>query len=248
MRRASVVSLTDHDTIDGVGLFLAACRKEFIRAVSGVELSAAYDTVLHILGYRFDVANAALADALEKNRKARDERNVLICKKLQDRGLDISPAEAAAVAGSDVVGRPHIARILWNKGYVPSIRAAFDKYLGRGAEAYVPRLLLPPEECIRLIRDAGGLPVVAHPLQTVSDLDELPKLLKRLKEAGLWGLECWAPGADSRQIYRCLEIANDIGLYPTAGSDFHGEGHSSSGVGVAVGEDILPWARFCGGL
>lgn len=246
--RVSVASLTDHDSVDGVSLFLAACRKEGIRAVSGVELSAAYDGVLHILGYRFDIADEALTKALEKNKKMRDERNVLICKKLQDLGLNVSLEEAAAVAGSDVVGRPHIARVLWNKGYVPNVRTAFDRYLARGAEAYVPRDLLPPEECLRLVRGAGGLPVMAHPLQTTPDLDDLPALLKRLKDAGLWGLECWFPGAGVKQVYRCLEIADAFGLYPTAGSDFHGIGHSSSDVGVTVGEDLLPWARFCGGL
>jgi predicted metal-dependent phosphoesterase TrpH len=244
----SVASLTDHDTIEGVVPFLAACRRKSIRAVSGVELSAAYDGVLHILGYRFDVAGEPLKRALEKNRKARHERNVAICQKLREAGFDVTLEEVRTLAGSDVVGRPHMARLLVNKGYLPNVRIAFDRYLKRGAAAYVPRPLPAPDDCIRFIREGGGLPVVAHPLQTTPDLDDLPPLLKKLKDAGLWGLECWATGSSPAEVFRCLAIAERLGLQPTAGSDFHGGGHASAGVGVIVGEDLLPWARFCGGL
>ena len=99
-----------------------------------------------------------------------------------------------------------------------------------------------------LIREAGGLPVLAHPRQTTPDLDDLPPILKRLKDAGLWGLECWSQGNLRTDVYRLLGIASDAGLFPTAGSDFHGSGHASASVGVAVREDILPWGRLCGGL
>jgi predicted metal-dependent phosphoesterase TrpH len=246
--KVSVAALTDHDTVDGTGAFLAQCRQAEIRGVAGVELSAAYERTLHILGYRFDTGNEALLSALAKNRKARDERNALICEKLRKLGLGITLEEARACAGSDVVGRPHIARVLWNKGYVPDIRAAFERYLKRGASAYVPRVLLSPEESIRRIREAGGLPVLAHPLQTAPDLDGLPAVLRPLKEAGLWGLECWFAGAGVRDVYRCLSIAGEFGLCPTAGSDFHGGGHHGAKVGVAVNDGLLPWARLCGGL
>jgi predicted metal-dependent phosphoesterase TrpH len=172
----------------------------------------------------------------------------LICEKLRGLGFDITLEEVQRRAGSDVVGRPHMARLLWDKGYVPNVKAAFERYLGRGAAAYVRRPLLSPEECLQVIRQAGGLPVLAHPLQTVPDLDDLPPLLSRLRDAGLWGMECWFSGNSPRGIYRCLELAAAFGLHPTAGSDFHGEGHASSQVGVSVVEDLLPWAHLCGGL
>ncbi len=246
--KVSIASLTDHDTLDGVKAFSVACRKSSIKSVTGVELSAAYDKVLHILGYRVDVEDKILRDMLEKNKQGRNQRNILICKKLQEYGFDITLEEARAIAGSDVVGRPHIARVLWGKGYVPNIKAGFDRYLGRGAIAYVPRSLLSAEECIRLIRGAGGLPVLAHPLQTTPDLDDLPGLLSGLKDAGLWGLECWSPCNSSREVYRCLASAEEFELHPTAGSDFHGGVHFRKAVGVVVREDLLPWAHFCGGL
>jgi predicted metal-dependent phosphoesterase TrpH len=246
--KVSVAALTDHDTVDGTDAFLAQCRRASIRGIAGVELSAEYERTLHILGYRLDTGNAALRDALEKNKKARGERNVLICEKLRELGFDITLEEVRACAGSDVVGRPHMARVLWNKGYVSSVGAAFEKYLKRGAPAYVPRVLLSPGESIRRIREAGGLPVMAHPLQTTPDLDDLPAVLRPLKEAGLWGLECWFAGSGVRDVYRCLSIAGELGLCPTAGSDFHGGGHSSKRVGVTVNDGLLPWARLCGGL
>ncbi|MDR1621722.1 MAG: PHP domain-containing protein, partial [Synergistaceae bacterium] len=116
-KRVSAASLTDHDTIDGVKSFLTRCRRASIKGVAGVELSAAHDGVLHILGYRFDVENEALRSALEQNRKARNLRNVRICEKLRELGFDITLEEAELCAGTEVVGRPHIARVLWNKGY-----------------------------------------------------------------------------------------------------------------------------------
>jgi predicted metal-dependent phosphoesterase TrpH len=245
--RVTVASLTDHDSTDGVGECLALCRKASIKCVAGVEISADYTRTLHILGYRFDMANSALQSVLEKNRNARDARNALIFEKLRGLGFKVSLEEAAAFADG-VVGRPHIARVLWSKGYVPNLKAAFDKYLKRGGIAYVPRQLLPPEECVSLIRRAGGLPVLAHPRQTAPDLDCLPPVLKRLKDVGLWGLECWSQGNNAADIYRLLGFAADAGLFPTAGSDFHGGSHPSASVGVVVREDLLPWIRLCGGL
>jgi len=246
-RKVVVASLTDHDSTDGVDEFLALCRKASIKSVPGVELSASYAGVLHILGYRFDSAAPALRSALEKNRNEREARNVLIFEKLQELGFDVSVKEVAAYADG-VIGRPHIARLLWNKGYVPNPKAAFDKYLKRGAVAYVPRQLLQPEECVRLIREAGGLPVLAHPRQTAQDLYSLPPVLRRLKDCGLWGLECWSQGNSPVDIYNLLGLAAEFSLFPTAGSDFHGESRMAATVGIIVGEDILPWGRLCGGL
>jgi len=247
MRKVVLASLTDHDTTDGIDEFLGLCRKANIKSVAGVELSASHTSVLHILGYRFDETNLALQSALEKNRSARQVRNDLIFEKLRELCFDVSLKEAEAYADG-VVGRPHIAKVLWSKGYVPNLKTAFDKYLKRGGLAYVPRRLLPPEECVSLIREAGGLPVLAHPRQTTPDLDDLPSILRQLKDAGLWGLECWSQGNSGADVYRLLGIAEHAELFPTAGSDFHGGGHATAAVGVVVKEDILPWGRLCGGL
>lgn len=246
--RVSVAALTDHDSIAGTRIFADAAREAGIATTPGVELSSDYEGVLHVLGYRLDTGSGALKLTLEKNRASRHERNLSICRRLRELGLEITFEEAAALAGSDVVGRPHIARVLVHKKYVPNVRAAFDLYLGRGKRAYVHRELPSPEECVGIVRQARGLPVMAHPLQTTPDLDDLPPILQALKDAGLWGLECWTPGNGTAETAQCLEYAARYGLYPTAGSDFHGKEHASSSVGIRVSEDLLPWARFCGGL
>ncbi|MDR1740511.1 MAG: PHP domain-containing protein [Synergistaceae bacterium] len=248
-RGVSVASLTDHDTAAGVDAFLSACRGASIRGVVGVEVAASNRSVLHILGYRFDMKNAPLADALKSCREERVMRNLLICERLRSMGFSVTTEEAAERAGSEVVGRPHIAMIMWEKGYVPNVKAAFDLYLKKGAPAYFPRRLPTAEEWIGLIRGAGGLPVMAHPIQTTPNLEaDLPDVLTRLKDAGLWGLECWFARASATDVLCCLSLAERFGLYPTAGSDFHGGAHHVSSPGVAVSDGLLPWAALCGGL
>ncbi len=247
--KVSVASLTDHDTVEGVGPFLAGCRRFRIRGVSGLELSsAAPEGELHILGYRFDVDSPSLGEVLERYRVARQERNREIFERLRSLGISISMGDVEAHARG-VVGRPHIAQALWEGGYASSVREAFARYLGQGGSAYVSRFLLSTEEAIRAVRQAGGLPVWAHPLNSLADPGDFEPVLDRLKEMGLWGLECWFQGADTAQTWRCLNAAGKRGLYATAGTDFHGRpGHPARISGCLVEDDLLPWARFCGGL
>lgn len=239
-KKISVISLTDHDCVDGVELFLSSCRKLGIKGVSGIELSARYPTTLHILGYRFDTKKIAESEIIKKIRLGRNERNLKICQKLKELGIDVST--------EGITARPHIAKAIVNKGYASSISDAFSKYLVRGAPAYEDRFRLEPEECVAFIRDAGGLPAIAHPWQSVGgDAEELRPLLMRLKAAGLWGLECYGPANGAAQTYQWLKLAAETGLYATAGSDFHG-GTRNTELGVPVPDDMIPWARFCGGL
>ena len=252
----AVASLTDHDTAEGVPAFLAACRKRGIRGVAGVELSSYLETPtggpgpdeLHILGYRFDLKDPALNAAFAHCVEGRRRRNEAICHKLTALGFPVSLEEVEARAGDGVTGRPHIAQVLLDKGYVPTRRDAFARYLGEGGAAYVPRELPSSEEVIRLILEAGGLPVWAHPLNSLSDPDGFEDVLDRLGNAGLWGVECWFHGSTPAQTLRCLMAAGRRGLYATAGTDFHGRaGHSAKIAGRVVPDDVLPWARFCGG-
>lgn len=247
--KVTVAALTDHDTVEGVGTFLACCRRFRIRGVSGVELSSsAPEGELHILGYRFDLASPGLNAVMERYRAARRERNEEICARLRALGLSISMRDIEAHARG-VVGRPHIAQALLERGDVHSVREAFARYLGRDGAAYVSRFLLPVEEAVRTVREAGGLPVLAHPLTSLSNPNDLEPVLDRLKDVGLWGVECWFQGATTVQTWRCLNESGKRGLYATAGTDFHGNpGHQAKISGCLVEDDLLPWARFCGGL
>jgi predicted metal-dependent phosphoesterase TrpH len=243
----SVMSLTDHDTVTGIAGFMRAARKNRIRPVAGIEFSAEYPATLHILGYRFDVENEALLKSLIWVNDAREARNREICKLLGRLGKAVDYDEVVEAAGGATVGRMHIARVLVRKGIVGGISEAFAEYLGRGGRAYLARDRIPPDRCLALIRGAGGLPVVAHPTVTDPDIPSLRPLLVHLKDLGLWGLECYYPSHSAGQIFECLRLAHDLGLYATAGSDYHG-GRELDSLGMRVPEDLLPWGRFCGGL
>ena len=243
-RHLAFISLTDHDTTEGLAPFMAACRENGVEGLSGIELSADSDFTLHILGFRIDPTNEALQKRLRDIRNNRDDRNHKICRKLQELGFDIHIEDVVLLSRGEVVARPHIARLMMQKGYVSSIGQAFTEYLGSGGKAYVPRERLSAEECISLITEAGGVAVLAHPVQTYLGDDELRSLLGRLKDHGLWGIEAIYPGHSPEQIYNYLKMAEMFDLYPTAGSDFHGSNSHGVELGIAVSEDFLPWARL----
>ena len=250
----AVMSLTDHDTIDGLPSFMAACARWNMAGIPGIELSADHSRTVHILGYRLDLRRVGGASSasgqsgmkkmLEEVRRGRDERNAAMCENLRTMGLDISLDEVALESGGDVVARPHMARVLVRKGYAQDIVSAFARYLNTSSPAYVERYRLSPEACIRMISDAGGLAVLAHPAQTTGDISELREIVRMLKDAGLWGLECVSSRASAEQIFRYLSLAEEFSLFPTAGNDFHGANRPSAMMGVAVAEDFLPWARL----
>ena len=239
----AVLALTDHDTVDGIPGFITACKRHAIRWITGIELSAIAPVTTHILGYRLrdlDMVKRAMSWVVEK----RNQRNRLMCEKLRAAGVDIDLDEIEREAGGHVIARPHFAGVLLKKGYVAGYREAFDRYLARGAVAYVPREAYSPEACISLIREAGGLAALAHPSQTGLSGSALDDLLDELKGYGLWGLECISSHCTSEQAFDYMRIADRHALCPTGGSDFHGARRPGVALGVQVSEDFLPWARL----
>ncbi len=239
----SVLALTDHDTTAGLPEFRAACKRRDMACVSGIELSAEFPGTLHILGYRIDSGDGEMEKALARVQTGREKRNSTMISKLRDLGMDITMEEVQEEAGGDIVGRPHMARILVKKGYAPDGRASFARFLQKGAPAYTDRFRLSPSECIGLIRKAGGVAVLAHPGQTTENIGELKKILGDLKKEGLWGLECITPKHRAEQCVEYLSLAAEFSLFPTAGSDFHGLNTCVS-MGISVADDFLPWARL----
>ncbi len=238
-RGVEVLALTDHDTTDGLDEFLRACCQFEIIGVPGVELSAEAPYTLHILGYQICADAAMMKENLEFVRQRRIERNEKMCRRLKELGVPVSLEEAAREAGTELIARPHFARVLVRKGYAPDIRSAFRRYLGDGAPGDVPKVRLSPRQCIATIRDAGGVAVLAHPAQTGLDEIKFRELLCELKAMGLWGLECFSSHHDSEAIFRFLELARDFGLHPTAGSDFHGGNRPGVDLGLPVREGFL---------
>lgn len=242
-RGISILALTDHDTLDGVGDFMRACNEYGVRGISGIELSARAPVTVHILGYRFKQGEI-LQEALDWIVAKRNERNAKICARLRENGVDIELGEVEREAAGRVVARPHFASLLIRKGYAADSASAFSKYLAKGASAYVAREAYSPEDCIKLVRSAGGLPALAHPSQTGYAGEELDELLSELKSYGLWGLECISSHCSSEAALGYLRTADRHGLFPTAGSDFHGSRRPHISLGVQVREDFLPWARL----
>jgi predicted metal-dependent phosphoesterase TrpH len=242
-RRVTVLALTDHDNLDGFGLFSRACAKRSIRPLSGVELSSKCLFTAHILGYRLS-RTEPLKEALRWVIDRRNERNERICKLLAEAGIDINMSDVEGEAGGRVIARPHFASALVKKGYAASQSEAFSKYLARDGSAYVSRDAYSPADCVRIIREAGGLPVLAHPSLTGLDAAGLGDFLDELKQQGLWGLECICPHCSAEDSLVYLRIAEEHSLFPTAGSDFHGANRPGVGLGVQVSETFLPWARL----
>ena len=243
-RKVSVLSLTDHDTTEGVPEFLAACRRTGVRGLSGIELSAEAPYTLHLLGYNIAPGNGPLEKRLERLREHRKDRNVAICQRLRELGLEVTLEEVEAEAKGDVIARPHIARVMIRKGYAQDMAGAFRNYLADGAAAYIPRIRLSAEECIALVRQSGGVAVLAHPGQMGLEEPDLKRVLGELQEMGLWGLECLSSHHRYEEIYRYLKLASVMGLYTTAGTDFHGWNRPGVQMGIPVSEDFLPWARL----
>ena len=230
----TAISITDHDTIDGVPRALAAGEKFGVEVVPGLEISVVHKKkALHILGYYIDRCNEPLAAALRVLQEARDGRNEKIITKLQEIGVDATLEELNEISGMGQTGRPHIARLLMNHGVVSSMNQAFDQYLTKDAKAYVPRFAYSAEDAIRFISEAGGLPVLAHPIQVDRTLGVLHKLLPELKAFGLQGVETYYPTQKKKMRKRIAKFAAESDLLLTGGSDYHG--------------DIRPGTRLAGG-
>ncbi len=236
------LALTDHDTVEGLPEAQAAAERLGVLLVPGVEISVKFEGAghCHILGYFVDPASKPLRQTLALLKQARAERNLRMVEKLQALGVDITLEEVVARAGGGEVGRPHFANLLVEKGVVRSVEEAFERYLKKGAPAYVPKARLSPEEAFSAIREAGGLPVLAHPIHLRLSPEELARYVAKLKELGLEGLEAYYTDHPSEFTALCLELAQRYDLVPTGGSDFHGHNKPDIKLGRGFGNLVVP--------
>jgi hypothetical protein len=222
-----VVAITDHDTVAGVAMAARVGAELGVRVVPGIELSTRHELrELHVLGYFIETSSEHLARGIERMRDQRLERARLIVDRLCDLGYDIAMSDVEAQAEGDVIARPHIARALFARGYVSSVRDAFSsEFIGNGGHAYVAREALASAEAIDLIRSAGGVAVLAHPGVTHHEGETNPaadEAVAELARAGLAGLEVDHPDHPPLIRDRMAAIAHEYGLIPTGGSDWHG--------------------------
>lgn len=216
------LSLTDHDTLEGVD---EACRlgaEAGLTVIPGVEISTSlHERTMHILGYGIDPANTALQRWLIPIQEGRERRNAVILQKLQNLGVDITTEEVMELSRCGQTGRPHIARLLVDKGVVESFDAAFRQYLGRNRPAWESRFSYSAAETIAMIRQAGGIAVLAHPGQIDPTMSIQPALIRELARRDLDGLELYYPTHTRRMKKQLKTLAAELGLLVTGGSDFH---------------------------
>jgi len=233
----SAIAVTDHDSIDGVDEAVATGDMLGIEVVAGVELSVKYGAHnIHLLGYLFDCRHKEFRLALGKLQKGRVERNKIIIDNLNKLGFAVHSRELANSASSGQNGRPHIARLMLEKGYVQTMDEAFDKYLGQGKPAYASRFIYQAGDAISLIRSAGGLSVLAHPLQLEKLVDNLSYALHQLSDMGLDGVEVYYPNHSRQFRKRLMAIAEKDRLLLTGGSDYHGS--IRPGTTLAGGKNV----------
>lgn len=215
----NTISITDHDSIKSQ-FILKGCQSS-VNIINGVEISTTYeDLELHILGYFVDINNSMLNEIMVKLGEARMDRIREIIKRLNNLGVDVS-IEDIQCSCIDTTGRAHLANILVEKGYADTYKMAFNNYLIKGKPAYVERYKLSYKETLCLIRNAGGIPVLAHPGKIYRGMD-VEKIIKRLKDYGLCGVEVFHPGHSKEQINKCYNLCKKYKLLITGGSDCHG--------------------------
>lgn len=217
----TVLALTDHDSTEGIAeARAAAVAHPGMTIVPGIEINCDVEGAeIHVLGYFLDLDAGWFQEFLREQRAERAARVHRILAKLAELGMFIDAAEVFALVKEGSAGRPHVAQAMVHRGYVRSVREAFDRYLRNGGPASAPRRKLAPEQAIAIIRKARGVPVLAHP-----GLANRDAMIGPLVDAGLLGIESYYPEHSAGQTQVYLELCTRHGLVATGGSDFHGPG------------------------
>jgi hypothetical protein len=230
----SAIAVVDHDNAAGIAPTIEAAAESGIEVLPGVELSAEYRTrEVHILGYLIDYQDKVFLKKIESLRNNRIERVHKIAAKLNALGINLDPQSVFELAGQGTVGRLHIARALVKDGLVGSIYEVFQKYIGDNGPAYVLGFRFSAKEAIEFIRNAGGVPVLAHPYTLNDDT-----LILEFVKLGLMGLEVYYPEHSQGTVNFYLELARKNNLLVTGGSDCHGKAKPE----VRIGSIKVPYA------
>lgn len=230
----TTIAITDHDGVSGIHEGMQTGLEHGIRVIPGIEFSAEDDvgTYMHILGYNIDINNHELGSEVEAIRQKRRLRNKKLLQALNDMGCKITEADLQLRKGQEFVGKPIFAMALVKKGYISSLKEAFEegRYMRSEAVRRIHREKIHAKKAILLIKEAGGIPVLAHPMK-VSHLGErseedyfikLNQMIVKLKQWGLEGVECYYSKHSLDETQRLLKIAEANQLLLSAGSDFHG--------------------------
>lgn len=222
-RGIEILALTDHDTMDGLEEALKAGKTEGLTVLRGIELSAKEHRNLHILGYGFSPDAPKLAELCWKLKDGRDERKYRIVDFLKEKGVPVSLEEVEALAGGEIIARPHFAQAMVARGYVKATREAFDRYLDTDEYQRIARFKMGAQICVETLKGAGALVSLAHPYQVEASVEDLERLVRYLTDAGLDAIECFYPRHTKELTALYQRLAEKYHLHITGGSDFHGE-------------------------
>jgi predicted metal-dependent phosphoesterase TrpH len=235
------LALTDHDGLSGIEEARREAAVRGIRFIPGCEVSCKFSPgTLHMLCYFVEPGGGPLQDQLERLRRDRATRNTRLVERLNELGAGITMGDVEAEAGGTTLGRPHFAAALVKHGVVGSYEEAFDRLLGKGRPAYIPKAVISPEATIEAARGSGALAVLAHPLSLGLDPASLERTVAELAEAGLTGMECWYGRYDDTERAGLASIARRHGLVATGGSDYHGTFKPDLSVGTGRGDLDVP--------
>jgi predicted metal-dependent phosphoesterase TrpH len=237
------IAITDHDTIEGLEEGLSEGEKIGFEVIPGIEISAEHSPgSMHILGFFLDIHHPLLNEKLGYLQKARAERNPKIVEKLNRLGVDITFEEVLKASGGGQVGRPHFANVLLEKKYVRSFQEAFDRFLKKGASAYVDKFRFTSKEALYFINEAKGIAVLAHPNTLgMEGYSELEKLILQLVDEGLKGIEVYYPEHSPLEVAQYKTLAERHGLLTTGGTDYHGIEKNGLDIGVGRGQMKIPY-------
>jgi 3',5'-nucleoside bisphosphate phosphatase len=223
------IAITDHDTAAGTAEAMVRGREKGIEVLPGIEISSwHHDTSMHILGYCLNVDDSSFNSRLKLIQDGRETRNAKIIENLKNLGIKVDLSELLKYSQYGQTGRPHIARLLVEKGISKTVDLAFKQYLGRGAAAYAERFRFSAQDAIGMIREAGGIAVLAHPASLDPTLRTILSLLKDLCGLGLGGVEVYYPSHSPKTVAALLKMSEDLDLLITGGSDFHDMDRSES--------------------
>lgn len=240
------IALTDHDTLDGVPEAQRAGAAAGVRVISGCEFSVAAPWgEMHLLGFFLPLADDELAPFLAGQREARAERMREIVRRLRASGASLTMDQVIAEAIGEALGRPHAARALIRSGHVRDVTEAFDRFLGRGRPAFVPKRLPPLEAVTALVRRVGGVSSAAHLKGRATRA-----ALERLREAGVDAIEVRHPSHDDGLADRLETLVPELGMLRSGGTDWHGEDEAAEDGRAPLGAITVPdsWVDALEGL
>lgn len=239
----SAMALTDHDTIEGIPEAIDAGKQHALEIIPGVELSTFFhDKEIHIVGLYIDYTDETFQKELKDLRNIRSSRNLQMCEKFTELGMPLHYEEMEQKYADAVITRAHFADYLLEKGYIKSRNEAFERFIGPNGPCYVPRKKMTSAEAIRMIKNAGGVPVLAHPVLYHLGNEQMNKLMDYLCDAGIVGLEAIYSTYTMGEEIQMKNLAKKRGLIVSGGSDYHGANKPHIELGIGRGHLFVPYS------